>query len=257
VTGLAVLLLAAAGGAYGVWVALRSRPPLLAAVAAAILFAAGGVLAVLVWWVTGDGIVLPDLQLSPGLKAYYLQEADWRLAPSVNRWLLLAAPLAHLILVLARRDRTALLAPLPATAIFVGLLLAVREEPGAVVRARGPEQVGYLTVAREGAGARLIVASGEPFAPFLRILHVHETEIPPPELHLDWTRDGRALAIRIHEEKDHCFAVDLTKKVTGGLPAAAREWPAAYVPQDVSKRFSEYRKDVFKLIHEHGGLAPP
>lgn len=256
-TGVVLLGLAALGAAYGAWASLRSRPPLWAAVAAAVLFAATGVVAVLVSWVAGDGVVLPGLQLSPGLKGFYMSERDWGLAPSLSRWLLLAAPAAHLVLVAARRDRKALLVPLPATAIFVWLLLVAPDVPATVVRARGPEQVAYLTIAEREGGARLIVAAGDPFASFLRILHVHDAEAVPVELHLEWTKDGKAVVIRLHEQKDACFAVELDGSVTGGLPAAKREWPGDYLPGDVAARFSLYRKEVFKLIQAHGGLFPP
>ncbi len=258
-TGLAVLLLAAAASAYGAWASLKSRPPLWAAAVAATLFAAAGVFAVLASWVLGDGVVLPGLQLSPGLKAYYLAEAAWGLVPSVGRSLLLLAPLAHLLLVAARRDEATVFRPLPATAVFVWLFLSIADEPAAVVRARGPERVAYLTIASQEGGARLILAAGEPFAGFLGIVHVHETSSTPPELHLHWTNDGKGLVVRVHEESDPSFAVDLDGNVTGALPVEAREWtaPGAFVPPDVRQRFSRARLDVSKFIRDHGGFAPP
>ena len=256
-TGLVILLLAAAASAYGAWASLRSRPPLWAAAFAATLFAAAGVFAVLASWIAGDGIVLPGLQLSPGLKAFYLAEAGWGLAPSIGRWLLLVAPLAHLLLVAARRDQATLLRPVPATAAFVLLFLSIADEPATVVRARGPQQVAYLTIASREEGARLILAAGDPFAVFLRVAHVHETASAPPALHLNWTNDGKGLVVRVHEEKDASFAVDLDGNVTGELPQEAREWPADYVPPDVQRRFSLARKEVSKFITAHKGLAPP
>jgi hypothetical protein len=256
-TGLVILLLAAAASAYGAWASLKSRPPLSAAAFSAALFAAAGVFAVLASWIFGDGIVLPGLQLSPGLKAYYLAEAAWGLAPSIGRWLLLLAPLAHLLLVAIRRDEATLLRPLPATAVFVWLFLGISDEPATVVRARGPEQVAYLTIASDGEGARLILAAGDPFAVFLRVAHVHETASAPPELHVNWTNDGKGLIVRVHEEKDATFAVDLDGNVTGELPVEAREWPADYVSPDVQRRFSFARKEVSRFIAEHRGLAPP
>jgi len=261
-TGLALLLLAAAASAYGVWASLRSRPPLATAVTAALLFAAAGLFAVLAGWVEGDGVVLPGLQLSPGLKAYYLSEAAWGLVPWIGRFFLVAAPLAHLVLVLGRRDRIALLRPLPATAIFVWLFVSIGTSSGeqvTVVRARGPGEVAYLTIASRGEGVRMILAAGDPLDVFLRIVHVHDTASTPPELHLHWTNDGKGLVVRAHEEADPAFAVDLEGNVTGLLPVEAREWPkpGAFVPPDVGKRFSRARVDVTKFIHEHQGLAPP
>ncbi len=257
-TGLFLLLLAAAGAAYGAWASLRNRPPLWAAATAALLFAAAGVVAVLAWWVAGDGVVLPGLQLSPGLKAYYLSEAAWGLAPSIGRWLLLIAPFAHLILVAARRDQTALFLPLPATGLFVWLLFATAEEGATVKQARGPERVAYLTIAAKEDGVRLILSTGEPFATFLRIAHVHETASVPKELHLYWTNDGKGLVVRVHEEKDATFAVDLDGNATGELPVETREWASGpEAPADVQRRFSLARMEVSKFIREHQGLAPP
>ncbi len=258
-TGLVVLVLAAAGAAYGAWASLKNRPPLWASAAAAALFAAAGVVAILVSWIAGDGIVLPGLQLSPGLKAYYLSEAAWDLAPSIGRWLLLVAPLAHLVLVAARRDQEAIVLPLPATCIFVWFLFSATEVGASVKQARGPERVAYLTTVSTADGARLILATGGPFATFLRIAHVHETaSVPPKELHLYWTNDGKGLVVRVHEEKDAAFAVDLDGNTTGVLPVEAREWPGPdYVPGDVKERFSRARMEVAGFIREHKGLAAP
>ncbi len=256
-SGLALLLVAAAASAYGTWASLKSRPPLWAAAISAILFAVAGIALVLASWLAGDGIVLPGLQLSPGLKAYYFFEEAWDLAPSVGRSLLFLAPLAHLLLVAARRDRASLLRPLPATALLLWLFLGIAEGRSTVVQARGPERVAYLTIASREGKARLVLATGEPFAAFLRIAHVHETEGTPQQLHLNWTNDGKGLVVRVHEEKDAVFAVDLDGNVTGALPAEAREWPAEFVPPDVKTRFSEARMEVAGFIREHGGLAPP
>jgi len=260
VSGLLILLLAAAASAYGAWASLKSRPPLLASAAAALLFAAAGIVAVLVSWITGDGIVLPGRQISPGLVAFYLSEEAWDLAPPVGRTLILAGPLAHLLLVLVRRDRASIIRPLPATAVFLSLFLGIGASGRTLVaQAPGPDKVAYLTIASREGGARLILAAGEPLAPFLRVLHVHETEGAPLEIHVHWTSDGKAVVLRLHEEKDPMFAVDLDGNVTGALPSKPREWtaPGGFVPPDVQERFSFARKEVFKLIQAHGGLAPP
>jgi hypothetical protein len=224
------------------------------------LFALAGIAAVLASWITGDGIVLPGLQVSPGLVAFYFAEAAWDLVPPVGRALVLLGPAAHLLLLAARRDRTALLRPLPATAAFAWLFLAIGGEGRlGVVQGPGPDKVAYLTIAEREGGARLIVAAGDPFAPFLRVLHVHETEGVPPAIHVHWTADGHAVVLRLHEEKDPVFAVDLDGETTGELPSRPREWgkPGETAPPDVGKRFSLARKEVFKLIQAHGGLAQP
>jgi len=262
VSGLALLLLAAAATACGVWASLKSRPPAWAAVLGAILFAGAGVLSILASWVAGDGVVLPGRQLSPGVVAFYLSEATWKLVPTVGRTLILLGPFAHLLLVLVKRDKGALLRPLPATVVFLWLFLAAgsaADQPTTVIQARGPGRVAYLTVATREEGVRMILAEGEPFDTFLKIVHVHDAEGTPPELHLHWTNDGQGLVIRLHEEADPAFAVDLEGNVTGMLPAEAREWTkhGAFVPRDVSQRLSQARLDVNKFVHAHGGLAPP
>jgi hypothetical protein len=263
-TGLGILLLAAAASAFGAWASLKSRPPLWAAAAAALLFAVAGICAVLASWIVGDGVVLPGLQLSPGLKATYFAEVRFAGWPWVGRALLLLAPLAHLLVLVARRDRWALLRPAPATALFLGLFLWLGGEEDAwrfrVVQARGPDGVGYLTIATRPEGTRMILAAGAPFASFLRVLHVHEATIPPPvELHLYWTNDGRGLVVRVHEEEKAIFAVDLDGAPTGMLPADRREWArrGEFVPPDVQERLSRARRDVAEFVVRHGNLYPP
>jgi hypothetical protein len=259
-SGLLILLLAAAASAYGAWASLKCRPPLVASAVAAILFAAAGLASVLVSWIAGDGIVLPGRQLSPGLVAFYLSEQAWDRLPPAGRALILLGPFAHLLLVLVRRDRAALLLPLPATAVLVWIFASIgASERIHVVQARGPERVAYLTIASREGGSRLVLAAGEPYAAFLGVLHVADAKGVPPQLHLHWTSDGKAVVLRLHEEKDPVFAVDLDGEVTGALPSEPREWPAPgeFVPPDVQQRFSLARKEVFKLIQAHGGLAPP
>jgi hypothetical protein len=261
-SGFAVLLLAAAASALGVYASLKSRPPLVPAVIAALLFAFAGVAAVLASWIAGDGIVFPGIQLSPGLVAYYMSEQAWGLVPWVSRGFLAAAPVAHLLLLAVRRNRAALLLPLPATAVFVWLFLAIGtagKEAPEPIQARGPDKVAYLTILPHGDGARLVIAAGAPFAAFLKVLHVQEAGRIPPPLTLHWTRDGKGLVVKVKDVEDPSFAVDLEGDVTGGLPSEAREWatPPDFVPPDVSRRFSVYRKDTSKFIQAHKGLLPP
>jgi hypothetical protein len=261
-SGLFVLLLAATGSAFGAWAALRSRPPLWAAALAAFLFAVAGVAAVLATWIAGDGIALPGLQLSPGLKAWYFAEVTRDRQPWLDRALLVVAPLAHVLLLVARRDRVALLRPAPATALFVWLFLrvgALADEEKHVEQARGPDQVAYLTIVSRPGGARLILAAGDPDSSFLRVVHEHETASPPPRLHLHWTSDGEGLVVRAHEEEKPAFAVDLEGHATGLLPVEAREWPepGGFVAPDVKQRFSQARRDVAEFIRGHGNLYQP
>lgn len=254
-SGLVTLLLAAGASAYGAWASLRSRLPLAASALVAALFALAGLAAVLASWILGDGVVLPGRQLSPGLVAYYASE----LPLPVLRWLILLAPLAHVLLLVLKRDGASLLRPLPATAALVWLFLGI----GAAgrtgfVQAAGPGQVAYLTIAEREGGTRLILAAGDPLATFLEVLHVHETKGVPPEIHVHWTNDGKAVALRLHEQKDPVFLVDLGGSTTGALPSEPREWPASgeFVQPDVGRRFSLARKEVSEVIRAHGGLAP-
>lgn len=262
-SGLLWLLLCAAGAAYGVWTSHRCRAPAWAAWTATFLWAVAGVSAVLAHWVAGDGIVLPGLQLSPGLKAHYFATVAAGERVWIDRLPVLLAPFAHLVLLALRRDRATLLYPLPATALFVWLFLQVGAETDEttvrVVQARGPDKVAYLTIVSRPEGAHLVFAAGEPFAGFLSVVHEQDTDGEPPELHLHWTKDGEALVLRVHEVAYPSFAVDLDGNVTGLLPVAAREWPKPGVsaPPDVERRFSEARKDVAVYVTEHGGLYPP
>ncbi|HEX5137957.1 MAG TPA: hypothetical protein VFY93_13355 [Planctomycetota bacterium] len=259
-SGLTVLLLSAAASAYGAWASLRSRPPFAAAAIAALLFAAAGLVAVLATWIAGDGIVLPGRQVSPGLVGYYLSEELLHKVPPIGGLLVLLGPVGHLLLLAVRRDKAALLRPLPATAAFVWLFLGIGNEGRlAVVQARGPDKVAYLTVASREGGTRFIIAAGEPMAAFLKVLHVADAKGMPPGLHVYWTKDGKAVVVRLEDEKDAVFAVDLDGEVTGAMPEEPREWaaPGEFVPPDVSKRLSLARKEVFYLIQAHGGLMPP
>jgi hypothetical protein len=262
-TGLALLLLAAAASAYGVLVALKSRPPLWIAAPAALLFGVAGLVAVLSSWVSGDGIVLPGLQLSPGLNEYYMREASWGRLPVLSAWLILVGPLAQVLLLAVKRDGAALLRPLPATAVFLWLFLHTRAAAGeerTIVRARGPDRVAYLTIVSREKGARLVLATGKDMATFLQVRHVHDSESNPPLLHLYWTRDGKGVVLRVHEEEDAWFAIDVDGNAIGHLPSEEREWasgPEAFVPPDVKKLRSDARHAVWKFQTEHGGLLPP
>jgi hypothetical protein len=254
-TNLLLLVLAVAASCYGVGLVLKRRPPLWAAVLALLLYAFCGIHAVLLAWLTGDGVVVPGLQISPGLKGYYLAEVWHDRAWGLEPWLLALVVPAHLLACAPRFQLGWLKAPLPATLVFLGFLVYfLNPHLIAAERAQGPERVAYLTVVKQGEGARLILAHGAPQATFLSVVHVHRTESHMPRLRMHWTRDGQAIVLQTGHERP--FAVDVDGNVTGILPVHTHEWPTpgGYKSPDVRRRFSQARRDVAEFIQNHGGL---
>jgi len=251
-----VLPLAAAASAYGTAVVLRTPAKRWLKVVAVGTYVILGIQVVLLAWLAGDGLVLPGLQVSPGLRLWYLAEVwqgqKWALAA----WPLWAALPLHAGLSWATRDRLARL--LPATAFFLAFFFLGRGGPVDSAQVPGPDAVAYLTVAQTETGARIIVAHGEPLAPYLRVACVREVRGRPGPLRLAWTRDGQVLVLRAGNEFKPCFAVDLEGNVTGALPSEPREWPPedsdAYVQPDVQLRFQQARRDVAEVVVRHGGL---
>lgn len=254
-TNLLLLLLAVAASCFGAVVVLKRRPPLWAAVPALLLYAALGIHTVLLAWLTSDGIVVPGVQVSPGLKSYYLAEVWHGRAWGLTPWLLLLVVPAHLLACVPRLEAAWLKGPLPATVVFLALLVYFLDpSPMAGERAIGPEREAYLTLTKRGDGARLVLAHGLPQAAFLEVVHVHETESHLPRLQLLWTKDGQGIVVQAGAGRP--FAVDLEGNVTGALPAQAHEWPTrdGYTSPAVRRRFSQARRDVAEFIQKHGGL---
>lgn len=257
-TNLLILLLTAATSCYGVVLVLKRRPPLWAAVPALLLYAFCGIHTVLLAWLTSNGVVFPGLQISPGLKAYYFAEVWYDRAWGLEPGLLALVVPAHLLACMPRLSAGWLKGPLPPTVIFLGFLVYFLSPPRiAAERAPGPERMAYLTVVEQGDGAQLVLAHGPRRATFLDVVHVHETESPPPHLRLLWTKDGQGIVIRIGNDRP--FAVDLEGRVTGALPVHAHEWPTpgGYRSPDVRRRFSRARRDVAEFVQNHGGLYVP
>ena len=254
-TNLLILLLAVATSCFGVVLVLKRKPPLWAAAPALLLYAFCGIHTVLLAWLTSDGVVFPGVQISPGLKSFYLAEVwndrAWGLEPA-----LLALVLAAHLLASAPRLKVAWLkGPLPATLMFLGFLVYFQNPPRIVgERAPGPERTVYLTTVEQGEGASLVLAHGAPEATFLDVVHVHETESRPPRVRLHWTKDGQGIVLQAGYERP--FAVDLDGKVTSALPVHAHEWPTpgGYQSPAVKSRFSQARRDVAEFIQNHGGL---
>ncbi len=254
-TNLLLLLLAVAASCYGAVVVLRRRPPLWAAAPALLLYALLGIHTVLLAWLTSDGIVVPGLQVSPGLKSYYLAEVWQGRAWGLTPWLLLLVAPAHLLACVPRLQAAWLKGPLPATVAFLALLVYfLNPSPMAGERAIGPEREAYLTLTKSGDGARMVLAHGLPQAAFLDVVYEHETESQLPRLRLHWTKDGQGIVLQAGDERP--FAVDLDGNATGALPAKAHEWPTrdGYRSPDVRRRFSQARRDVAEFIQNHGGL---
>ena len=254
-TNLLILLLAAATSCFGVVLVLKRKPPVWAAVPALLLYAFCGIHTVLLAWLTSAGVVFPGLQVSPGLKSYYLAEVwydrAWGLEPAL---LALVLP-AHLLASAPRLTPGRLKGPLPATVVFLGFLVYFQSPPPiAAERAPGPERTVYLTVVQQGDGAHLVLAHGAPQATFLDVVHVHETESRMPRLRLHWTKDGQGIVLQAGYER--LFAVDLDGNVTGALPVHAHEWPTpgGYQSPAVKRRFSQARRDVAEFIQNHGDL---
>lgn len=251
-----VLPLAAAASAYGTAVVLRTPARRWLKGLAVGVYVVLGIQVVLLAWLAGDGLILPGVQISPGLRLWYLAEVwqgqKWGLAS----WPLWAALPVHAALARATRDRLVRL--LPTTAFFVAFFFLGRGGPVDSAQVPGPDAVAYLTVAHTEAGARIVVAHGEPGAPYLGIACVREVRGRPGPLHLSWTRDGQVLVLRAGNEFKPSFAVDLEGHVTGALPSEPREWPPersdAFVPPDVQLRFQQARRDVAEVIVRHGGL---
>ena len=258
------LLLAVAASALGAWAVLKRRPPRAALVGALLLYAFLGVHAVLASWATGSGLVLPTVQISPGLRSWYMAETVRGNAPALPAGLLLLAFGAHALVAFPRRALGDWVAPAAATALFLLLWLRIdaraEEPPIPYVRAEGPRELAWLTAVPLEKGARIVVSRGDPEGVFCRVLHVHETETLPPPLSLDWTRDGEVIVVKARGERMAAFALERDGTPTGLLPSAGHEWPRPpedYVPPQTVRVFQEARKKVDALIRAHGGLFIP
>jgi len=256
---LALLLVAAASAAAGAAAALRRRIRLPFLLLALLLFTAAGAHASILAIVTGDGRILPGRQLNPHVAQVWRAMSEEGSLPPLRPAFLLVAVAGHLLLWLPRPDRPGFFLPLPATAGFLVLLVALGGRAGAppeVSRAAGPGKVGNLVIVRgSGDASRLVFSAGDPNATFLDVLHVHRGPGRPAEPRLLWTRDGFGFVLESRGER--FFAVGTDGSTAGLLPERAHEWPResrAAEPAPFFPRFREAEKSVADWIGAHGGV---
>ncbi|MGH7162024.1 MAG: hypothetical protein ACREID_00965 [Planctomycetota bacterium] len=258
----AVLLAAAAAAAYGAAVTVARKPAVFFGVAALLLYTFAGVHSVLLAALTGDGRLVPGLQLNPDLVRYWGETTARGHFPAPHAAYGLTALLAHALLFSLRPERGALVQPLPSTLVFLALFFVLKEraaDPETLrFREIGPSRAAYLTVAPDGDGVRMIVAHGDPDEAFLRVLHLHRAESPPPSPQLFWTKDGAAVIVGVRHEK--LLALGLDGSLVGELPSKGNEWPQAdpsLQPPLARARLSEARVRVARYVQEHGDIFVP
>ncbi len=256
-----VLVLAAVGAAYATATALHLNQRWVVTLLAVLLAAFVGVHTVMLAIMTGDGRILPGLQLSPSLKAIWGDTLAGTPFPTPGFTFLIL--LVHLLIVIQKPGRRGFWLPLPATLIFIGIFAGIggRTSLGPTLHRRqiGPRRTAYLTLAPidDKQRTRIIVSDGERDASFCKVRLVHESGSPPPEPYrLFWTRDGNGLVMMIRRRK--ILGLDIeTGRVAGGLPAESHEWPrrnAAAESVKTQMQLARWAREVDAFIREHGGL---
>ncbi len=253
---LLIILLAAAGSAFGTWITLRGGAWRWLALPAVALWTAAGVQTALLAALSGDGRPLPGLQMNPLVKDQWGQilAAGWLPTPEPAYCLL--ALLAHLFALLARPATASLKRPLPATLLFVALFFVLRERVDgpatSYVRALGPDgKAAFLTL----PPGRLILATGLEEAAFLgvRVTSRRDGEVPEPRLH--WTKDGRAVVLSSRFRR--IYAIDEGGASAGELPASADGWPHAdpkHESTSLRRALTQAERAVAEFIQQHGGI---
>jgi hypothetical protein len=255
-----ILVLCAVFSAYGAHAAIRENVKWTPTVLAVALFAFVGIHTVFLAIMTGDGRVLPGLQLSPDLKAAWGEALADSVFPAPGFCLL--ALLAHGLVLAPRIDRAHALRPLPVTLLFVVLffVLGKRTEQDAMryEQVQGPDEVAYLTVTPIGPGreTRLVISTGGRDDAFMTVRHVHVAESAPPKARLFWTNDGKGVVFQVQRLKP--FAIDLESDETiGRLAERHHEWPRE-VPgaqsREAADRLALDRKAVDAFVKRRGGL---
>jgi hypothetical protein len=161
VTIVALLLTALATG-YGAAMVMRSELRPWAAVLALLCYLLAGVQLALLFTL-GGSVLLPGRQLNPAIVAEWQQGLGG--TPLLSPWLTLVTLLAHLIVLVSHPDRTGFLRPLPATIVFLALMMVARQDiargPSQVVTGVGPDRIACLTmVPMEDGAVRMLFAEG-------------------------------------------------------------------------------------------------
>ncbi|MFQ5844818.1 MAG: hypothetical protein ACE5JG_07510 [Planctomycetota bacterium] len=260
-----LLLVAALFSGWGTAAALLCRRRRLAGVVpvlfAVLLFSLAGVSVVLWVLLTGDGRVLPGLQLNPDQVWTLGSGLDRDAHPLTEPLLALIVLLAHLVLWAPRpRWETALL-PLPATLGFVGLLAVGvgRVQPGRPIehqRALAPGRAAYLTVVPAGKGVKILVAAGRPGDLFLDLLYFHEAETPPPRPRIRWTLDGEAIVVSVLRQP--LLGIEPDGTIVGRLPGRDGGWPSekpALLSAEARRLLSRARFEVDGMLRRRDRRA--
>lgn len=255
-----VLVLCAAGSAYGAHASIRTNVKWTPTVLAVLLYAFVGMHTVFLAAMSGDGRILPGLQLSPDLKAAWGEALADTVFPAPGFCLL--ALLAHALVLAPSIDRARALRPLPATLLFVVLFFALGKradrDPTRYQQFQGPEDAAYLTVMPIGPHreTRLVISTGGRDDAFLRVRHVHESESAPPKPRLFWTNDGKGVVFQVQRLRP--FALDLESGETiGALADRHHEWPReapGAQSREAADRLALDRKAVDAFIKRRGGL---
>lgn len=256
-----LVLLAAFGAAWAAAALVRRKAPWPVAVPAILLWALLGMQAALLVALSGDGRVLPGLQLSPGVVRWWRRTLSD--GPFAQPALLTVALLLHVLAVAPRPNLRAVLSLAPSTAAFLVLfavLLGRGGQPQAEhVVALGPGRLAHLTlVPLDGGRTRMVFAQAEGGSTLLDVLFVHVAEGAPPEPRIEWTRDGAAVVFG--SRKRRILALPLHGPPIGALPDRASEWPhadPATEPVPMRVRFSEARMLVDRYVQAHGGIFVP
>ena len=255
----AILLLAAAASAYGTWAALKCEQRLWATLPAVAIYAAVGISMTLFATITGDGRLLPGLQINPDVQAEWRDIMRAGTLPTPEAAYGLFALLAHVLVLMPRVNRNALLRPLPATLAFC-LLFGVLQDrlDGRMIRyvyAMGPERGACLTVVPGDDSVRFVISHGESEDAFLSVLYTHEAETTPKQYQIFWTGDGQGIVMMANYKL--LLAVDLEGNTTGALPEKSHEWPQkspVVEPRAARRKFSAARRDVAEFVQSHGRL---
>jgi hypothetical protein len=257
---IAALLVTALATGYAAAVVLRSKLRPWAAVPALLCYLLAGVQLALLFTL-GGGVLLPGRQLNPAIVAEWQQVLSG--TPLLSPWFTLVTLLAHLLVLISLPDRTGLLRPLPATVVFLALMLVARQSmargPSQVVTGIGPDRVACLSIIPIGDGSvRMLLAEGAATDPLFDIRYDHAVTGPPPKPQVVWTKDGQVIVFRSRARALLALGVD--GAVIGSLPSVKEDWPQEnpnHESLSARRKFSRARMEVDRFVGEHGGFHIP